>query len=47
MKAIVYKKQGLLDVLQFKEVAELISEDNEVLIREHAMTVIPIDRHFR
>ena len=39
MKAIVCTKYGPPDVLQLKEVAKHIPEDNEVLVEVHAASV--------
>ena len=43
MKAIICRKYGPPEVLQFKEVAKPTLEDNEVLIRIYAGVVTPED----
>lgn len=39
MKAVVYTKYGLPDVLEVKEVEKPAPEDNEVLINVHAASI--------
>ena len=46
MKAIVYEKYGLPDVLEFKDVEKPIPLDDEVLIEVHAASVNAYDWHF-
>jgi NADPH:quinone reductase-like Zn-dependent oxidoreductase len=45
VKAVVYRRFGSPDVLEYEEIDKPTPEDNEVLIRVHAASVNPFDRH--
>ena len=47
MKAVVYTKYGIPDVLELKEVEKPVAGDNEMLIKVHASSVSPMDFRFR
>jgi NADPH:quinone reductase-like Zn-dependent oxidoreductase len=46
MKAIAYEDYGSADVLELREVAQPVVQDDDVLVRVHAASVNPIDWHF-
>ena len=47
MQAIVYTTYGPPDVLQFREVAKPVPEDNQVLVKVYAPSANALDfRHF-
>jgi NADPH:quinone reductase-like Zn-dependent oxidoreductase len=46
MKAIVQDRYGPSDVLEFRDVAQPVAADNEVLVRVHAASVNAYDWHF-
>jgi len=46
MKAMVYYKYGSPDVLKLKDIEEPVPNDDEVLVKVHAVAVTPFDWHF-
>ena len=46
MKAIVYRRYGSPDVLEYEEIEKPTPGDHEVLIKVHAASVNPADWHF-
>ncbi|MHA2276130.1 MAG: NAD(P)-dependent alcohol dehydrogenase, partial [Candidatus Kariarchaeaceae archaeon] len=47
MKAVVYRKYGLPDVLQIEEIDKPIPKKNQVLVKIYATTVTPSDLMLR
>ncbi|MEO6137016.1 MAG: hypothetical protein ABIP35_17815 [Ginsengibacter sp.] len=47
MKAIIYTKYGLPEVLQIKEVDKPVPRENELLVRIYATAVNSCDVHLR
>ncbi len=45
MKAIVFYEYGSSDVLKFQEIDTPVIEDDQVLVRVHAVSVNPLDWH--
>jgi NADPH:quinone reductase-like Zn-dependent oxidoreductase len=45
VKAVVYRRFGSPDVLEYEEIDKPTPKDDEVLIRVHAASVNPFDRH--
>jgi len=45
MKALVYDKYGLPDVLELREIDKPVVTDDDVLVRVHASSVNPLDWH--
>lgn len=46
MQAVIYRRYGAPDVLEYQELAEPIAAQGEVLIQVHAASVNPYDWHF-
>jgi NADPH:quinone reductase-like Zn-dependent oxidoreductase len=46
MRAVVYRKYGLPDVLELQEIDKPVVPDDGVLVRVHAASVNPLDWHF-
>jgi NADPH:quinone reductase-like Zn-dependent oxidoreductase len=46
MKAIVYRCYGSPDVLRFEDIEKPTPADDQVLVRVHAASVNPLDRHY-
>jgi NADPH:quinone reductase-like Zn-dependent oxidoreductase len=46
MKAVVYTKYGSPDVLEIREIRKPVPNDDQMLVKIHAVSVNPLDWHF-